>query len=128
LRVRRLRLQRGEPGARRQRVALGGGAQVDQIRLRLGQLALGIERLQHDVGVRELEEDGALLDRRARPQRDALDPPGGVRGDQPDLLRHQRPGPLHFAQHRPALDAICPERAPVHDGRRRPQPGQRNRD
>ena len=110
LRIGGLGLERGESGARDERVAVGGGAEVDQVCLRLGELALGIERLQHHVRVGQLHQHRSGLDLRARPQRDPLHAARGVRGDQTDLLGNQRPRAFDLAQHRAALHQT-PERS-----------------
>ena len=104
-----LRLERGKSALGGERVAVCGGFEIDQIGLGLGELTLGVERLQHHVGVRELHEDRAHLDRRAGAQRNALDAAGGVGGDEADALGDQRAGSLDLAEHGAALDRVGPE-------------------
>ena len=54
------------------------------------------------------------VDRRADRRDLLLDAPGGERGDDADVLRHQRARGAHLAHHRALLDGVDPQGRPLH--------------
>ena len=74
-----------------------GCAQVYKIRLRALELTLRLERLELDVGVRELDEHAVALHPGSRLYQDALHKPGRRCSHPANLLWNQSPGTTHLA-------------------------------
>ena len=101
----------------RKHVVLEAGVEARELGLGEGQLALGVERLELDVRVHELEQHGLLVDRLAGVDEDALDASGRDRRDPADAFGNERAAAAHLTQHRAPAHLVDPQRRAL-DGRR----------
>ena len=77
-------------------------------------LRLGLDGLQLQLLVRELDQDGVRLNGRAGQGKDALDASLRCGSYEPDLLRHQRADPPNLTEHVTTRHGIDPDRRAVH--------------
>src|SRR4029077_13083152 len=113
-----LRLQvfgaRGRHEARlREALILEIGSLAHEIGAGCREVLLGLEGLDLNVRVGEVEQHRLRRHMLPRLREHAIDAAGGERRDEADVLRHERAGPPHLAHHLAAAHRIDPQRGPV---------------
>src|SRR6185295_4564302 len=128
VRLRALRLRRGELGLLAQQLVLELRSQLVVVRLRRLELRLGLQRALLDLRIAHLQQHRVGGDLDAGQGGDPLDPALDRRRDPAHVLRHQRAGTAHLTQHEPTLDGVDQDRLFLDRRRRRLQADQPDRD
>src|SRR6266576_3778680 len=93
---------------------LEGGALAHELGAGGRQLLLGLERLDLDIGVGEVEQNGLRLHALPRLREHPIDAAGGERRDEADVFRDERTGPPNLTHHFAAAHRIDPQSRSVH--------------
>jgi hypothetical protein len=121
-------LEARDGGLLREARAVELSGETRELRLGHRDIAIGFERLQLGVGIRQLHEHGVCGDLRTRLDEDLVDPRGDRRRGPAEVDGHERAGATDFECERALLHGADPELAARHRRRTVGEPVNDERD